>query len=67
MLIIKYIRRFGGVTQVIESLPSKHGTLSSNSSTAKKKKKEKIKYMRYTKNKKGEMLYRVLQPRDNHC
>jgi hypothetical protein len=33
-------KRVGGVTQVVEHLPSKHEALSSNSSTAKKQQEE---------------------------
>jgi hypothetical protein len=33
-------KRTGGVTQVVESLPSKHEILRSNPGTKKKKKKE---------------------------
>jgi hypothetical protein len=36
-------KRAGGMTQVVECLPSKYKTLNSNHSTAKKKKKKKRK------------------------
>jgi hypothetical protein len=48
--------RTGGMTQVVEYLPSKHKALNSNPSTNKKKKRNK------NKNLKTELLYHLAIP-----
>jgi signal recognition particle GTPase len=45
ILKITKVKRAGDMAQVVECLPSKHKTLSSNPLTIKKKKKSRMEYM----------------------